>query len=158
MKKKIIPQGFPSVIIISAVFIFVGGFFLYKSSSEQKSARYLERGNKLLKNKKYIEAILEYQKAAGLKPSKKISAELHYNIATSCLALAQYSSAITEYKKVVSDYKDSPFADDAQFIIAMIFDERLGNKKRAKQEFKFYLDNFPKAKYSFEAKRKLLEK
>ena len=158
MKKKIVPRGFPSVTIISAVFIFVAGFFLYKNSTEQKSLKYLNCGNKLLKSKKYIEAILEYQKAVPLEPSKKISAELHYNIATGCLALAQYSSAITEYKKVVSEYKDSPFSDDAQFIIAMIFDERLGNKKRAKQEFKFYLDNFPKAKYSFEAKRKILEK
>jgi len=150
MKKKFI--------IFFVIFIFIGGFFLYKSSSEQKSLRYLAKGNKFLKNRKYLEAILEYQKAVGLKPSKKISAELHYNIATGCLALAQYSSAITEYKKVVGDYKESPFSDDAQFIIAMIFDERLGNKKRAKQEFKFYLDNFPKAKYSFEAKRKILEK
>ncbi len=131
---------------------------MYKNSSEQRSLKYLNRGNKFLKSKKYIEAILEYQKAIPLKPSKKISAELHYNIATSCLALAQYSSAIMKYKKVVSDYKDSPFSDDAQFIIAMIFDERLGNKKRAKKEFRFYLDNFPKAKYSFEAKRKILEK
>lgn len=144
--------------VIFVIFIFVGGFFLYKNSSEQKSLKYLEKGNKFLKNGKYIEAILEYQKAIPLKPSKKISAELHYNIATGCLALAQYSSAIMEYKKVVLEYKDSPFSDDAQFITAMIFDERLGNKKRAKQEFKFYLDNFPKAKYSFEAKRKILEK
>jgi len=145
-------------LIFFVIFIFAGSFFLYKNSSEQKSLKYLEKGNRFLKNKKYIEAILEYQKAIPLKPSKKISAELHYNIATSCLALAQYSSAITEYKKVVGDYKDSPFAEDAQFITAMIFDERLGNKKMAKKEFKFYLDNFPKAKYSFEAKRKLLEK
>ncbi|MFA5778999.1 MAG: tetratricopeptide repeat protein [Elusimicrobiota bacterium] len=144
--------------VIFVIFIFVGGFFLYKNSSEQKSLKYLEKGNKFLKTGKYIEAILEYQKAVPLKPSKKISAELHYNIATGCLALAQYSSAIMEYKKVVLEYKDSPFSDDAQFITAMIFDERLGNKKRAKQEFKFYLDNFPKAKYSFEARRKLLEK
>lgn len=150
MKKKFL--------LIPVIFIFAAGFFLHKNSSEQKSIKYLEKGNRFLKNGKYIEAILEYQKAVPLKPSKKISAELHYNIATGCLALAQYSSAIIEYKKVVGDYKDSPFADDAQFITAMIFDERLGNKKRAKQEFKFYLDNFPKAKYSFEAKRKILEK
>lgn len=150
MKKKFI--------LFFVIFIFVGGFFLYKNSSEQRAIKYLEKGNKFLKNGKYIEAILEYQKAVPLKPSKKISAELHYNIATGCLALAQYSSAIIEYKKVVNDYKDSPFSDDAQFITAMIFDERLGNKKMAKQEFRSYLDNFPKAKYSFEAKRKLLGK
>lgn len=150
MKKKFI--------LISAFLIITGGFFLYRNSAGQKALRHLNSGNKLLKEKKYIEAILQYQKAEELKPSKKISAELHYNIATGCLALAQYSSAIMEYKKVVGGYKDSPFADDAQFITAMIFDERLGNKKMAKREFKFYLDNFPRAKHSFEAKRKFLEK
>ncbi|MEW6556506.1 MAG: tetratricopeptide repeat protein [Elusimicrobiota bacterium] len=146
----------------------IGSFFLYQNTAEQKSQRFLNKGNKLFKQGKYIEAILSYQKVlekgggggglGGTTTSKKIAAEAHYQLATSCLALAQYSSAITEYKKVVNDYKDSPFAEDAQFIVATIFDERLGNSERAKQEFKFYLDNFPNAKYRFEAKRKLFKK
>lgn len=84
------------------------------STPEAKSARYLEAGKKLLKNKDATRAILQFQNAVKATPN---NAEAYYQLATACLAAGDATCAGNSLRRALDL---NPKHAKAQLLIARL--------------------------------------
>ena len=64
-------------------------------------------------------------------------------------------TAILHYQRLLKDYPQSQYADDAQFMIAFIYEEYLGDIERARQAYQLVIDNYPDSELANSARHLL---
>lgn len=70
------------------------------------------------------------------------------------LQRAEFTEALTLLEKIVSDYPDDVLADDAYFIQGEIYERHLGNKEKAMELYREFLNKFPGSVYAAEARKR----
>ncbi len=63
--------------------------------------------------------------------------------------------AIAHYKRLLSDYGTSEYSDEAQFMIAFIYEEYLRDQEKARQAYQRVIDNYPDSELAASARRLL---
>lgn len=70
------------------------------------------------------------------------------------LKLGKFEQAIDELTKIIEEHNDDIWADDANFMIAKIYDENLKNKDKAMEYYQKQLTNYQGSMYSIEARKR----
>ncbi|GAB4188648.1 MAG: tetratricopeptide repeat protein [Thermoflexibacter sp.] len=70
------------------------------------------------------------------------------------LKLGKFEQAIDELTKIIEEHNDDIWADDANFLIAKIYDENLKNKDKAMEYYQKQLTNYQGSMYSIEARKR----
>jgi tetratricopeptide (TPR) repeat protein len=70
------------------------------------------------------------------------------------LKLGKFEQAIDELTKIIEEHNDDIWADDANFLIAKIYDENLKNKDKAMEYYQKQLTNYQGSMYSVEARKR----
>lgn len=70
------------------------------------------------------------------------------------LKLGKFEQAIDELTKIIEEYKDDIWADDANFLIAKIYDDNLKNKDKAMEYYQKQLTDYQGSMYSVEARKR----
>ncbi|MBD3185177.1 tetratricopeptide repeat protein, partial [Candidatus Poribacteria bacterium] len=105
----------------------------------EKSEDYLNYGKALYYNKDYKDAITHLKKAQG--ENINISAEAVYYTAESYFRERDYTSAIKEYERVISQYSESGFVPGSQYQIAICYLKKNQLTKSNKLLEQFVMDH-----------------
>ncbi len=70
------------------------------------------------------------------------------------LKLGKFEQAIDELTKIIEEHNEDIWADDANFLIAKIYDENLKNKDKAMEYYQKQLTNYQGSMYSVEARKR----
>ncbi|SFE99158.1 tetratricopeptide repeat protein [Thermoflexibacter ruber] len=70
------------------------------------------------------------------------------------LKLGKFEQAIDELTKIIEEHNDDIWADDANFLIAKIYDENLKNKDKAMEYYQKQLTDYQGSIYSLEARKR----
>jgi tetratricopeptide (TPR) repeat protein len=68
--------------------------------------------------------------------------------------LGKFEQAIDELIKIIGEYNDDIWADDANYLIAKIYDENLKNKDKAMEYYQNQLTKYQGSMYSVEARKR----
>lgn len=122
-----------------------------KSSPEE--IRAYESAINIARGKNYRDAMSELQTLLNTGIKDDYADNCHYWIGECNFQLKDYSQAIQHFQ-LVQGYKFSEKRDDAQLMIAQSY-ERLGDRQKARAEYKKLLDMYPTSEYVKRAKAKL---
>lgn len=67
-------------------------------------------------------------------------------------AMGKNKEALVVYDDIYSNYKDYENRPDALFMIAFIYETNIGDKEKAKQMYKRFIDEFPEDEFAKDAK------
>ncbi|MBN97731.1 MAG: hypothetical protein CME16_00580 [Gemmatimonadetes bacterium] len=67
----------------------------------------------------------------------------------------EMAAAIGYYERLLADYSKSEFGDEAQFMIAFIYEEHLQDKERARQAYQSVIERYPESDLAASARRLL---
>jgi len=104
-------------------------------------------------SKQYQQSLEMFQRLLEKDNSHILSDNCRYWIGESYFAMKNYRKAIIEFEKVFT-YLKSNKDDDAQLKLGICY-KRLGDVKRAKEEFEKLINNYPKSEYVLRAKTEL---
>lgn len=79
---------------------------------------------------------------SGCGPDK---AKEHFDAAEKFFGEGNYTGAVGEYSRVVSEYQGSPYAPKSQYRIAVLYDRHLSDRKRAMDAYSTLLFLFPES-------------
>lgn len=122
-----------------------------------KSSRHLEIGRAHARSGNYVTAIQQLERAVASDPGNPVEPEARYQMASISLALNQPVEAIRQFRQVAEKFPDSPWAEDSQYMLYRIFDERLGRPDMAKAALKDYINKFPRGRYFTVCYQRLLD-
>lgn len=108
----------------------------------------------LLGQKKYTEAIQEFQRLANTTKNPVLLSQYHYWLGEAYFRSGNSSKAIQHFQKVSPVYGGTKL-DDAQYMIGMA-QQKIGNKTEAKKSMERLIEMYPKSSYVPQA-RKLLQ-
>ena len=63
--------------------------------------------------------------------------------------------AIGYYERLIADYPNSKYGDEAQFMIAFIYEEHLQDQERARQAYQRVIERYPESDLAASARRLL---
>ena len=110
-------------------------------------------GLKLYNARNFDQAILAFSDLVHEFPSGKYGDDANFWIAESYYAMANYSSAVSFYQKVISA-RNSSKADDAQYKIALAY-LKMGQQGLAKDALKTLVQRYPGSEYVQRAEKQL---
>ncbi len=122
-----------------------------KSTSED--IQHYEGAVSLAKERKFKEAINEFQSLLDGGIKADYADNCHYWIGLCHYGMHDYKTAIQEFQEVLK-FKISEKKDDSQFMIAQSYD-RMGNHEQAQTEFKKFVELYPNSEYLQRAKAKI---
>jgi len=65
------------------------------------------------------------------------------------------NESIGYYERLIADYPSSKYGDEAQFMIAFIYEEYLQDQERARQAYQRLIDRYPNSELAASARRLL---
>jgi tetratricopeptide (TPR) repeat protein len=68
--------------------------------------------------------------------------------------LGKFEQAIDELNKIIENFNDDIWSDDANYLIAKIYDENLKNKDKAMEYYQNQLTKYQGSMYSVEARKR----
>ena len=77
--------------------------------------------------------------------------------ATINLKLGNFNSAIESLNLILKDYKDDIYADDANFMIAEIYEKNLNDKEKAMEYYTKQLKDYSGSIFNVEARKRFRE-
>lgn len=107
----------------------------------------------LLGQKKYTEAIQEFQRLANSTKNPVLLSQYHYWLGESYFRSGNSSKAIQHFQKVSPVYGGTKL-DDAQYMIGMA-QQKIGNKTEAKKSMERLIEMYPKSSYVPQARKML---
>lgn len=106
----------------------------------------------------WIEAVLSYKKLKHVFPNSSLIPEVLYRIAfLEYSELSKIQIAKEHFVQIITDFDQSPFAGDAQFYLAELYEKELDNKKEAITNYRLVVETFPKNKYAVESLKRVAE-
>ncbi|MDH7604835.1 MAG: tetratricopeptide repeat protein [Melioribacter sp.] len=130
--------------------IFVLSLIIFNCSSKSDK-EYFDEALQKIKEKKYAEALNNFDYLLKNYPESKYAPQSLYEIAK--LYHAQLLSniskeeslkkAVNYYKKIFYEYKNSPEAERALFVSGFIFAHELNQLDSAKYNYELFLKNYP---------------
>lgn len=123
--------------------------------SDEEYPNLYEQGLSLFNNRNYKEAITVFERLIASNDQNKLSDNAQYWIGESHYMLGKYKEAVLDFEKVFS-YTNANKKDHAQFKLGKCY-SRLGDKKRAKEEFQRFLSLYPKSDLRGKAEKALSE-
>ena len=88
-------------------------------------------------------------------PEHQLCAQAVKELAVLAQQREEVQTAIGYYEQLLRDYPDSEYADDAQFMIAFIYEEYLGDIERARQAYQLVIDKYPDSELASSARHLL---
>jgi tol-pal system protein YbgF len=140
----------------SGTFMDTGATFAPSSASSLLvSPEYVmyQKGLKLYNARNFDQTILAFSELMQEFPLGKYRNDAHFWIAESYYALANYSSAVSFYQKVIETPSSSK-ADDAQYKIGLAY-LKMGQQSLAKDALKMLVDRYPGSDYVQRAEKQL---
>jgi len=122
-------------------------------SSSSDMIQHYEGSVALAKERKYKEAIEEFQSLLDAGIKSDYADNCHYWIGLCNYGLHEYKTAIAEFQEVLK-FKISEKKDDAQFMIAQTYD-KMGNRQQAQAEYRKFVELYPNSEYFKRAQAKL---
>ncbi len=107
----------------------------------------------LAKERKFKEAIDEFQSLLDGGVKSDYADNCHYWIGLCRYSMHEYKMAIQQFQEVLK-FKISKKRDDSQFMIAQTYD-RMGNHQQAQVEFKKFVELYPNSEYVQRAQAKI---
>jgi TolA-binding protein len=107
----------------------------------------------LAKERKFKEAIDEFQSLLDNGIRSDYADNCHYWIGLCHYSMHEYKTAIQQFQEVLK-FKISEKKDDSQFMIAQSYD-RMGNHEQAQVEFKKFVELYPNSEYLQKAQAKI---
>ncbi len=139
-------------ILFILIILAAAGFFVYSSYRRVVAEKNYIRGEKLSRDKNYLEANMALLKALKLDPVSERAPYGRFLLASNYVAMTTYSQAIAEYRKLIEEFPGHENAANAQFMIGMVYKNAIGDKKKALEEFEKYRKNYPSGKSSGEVR------
>jgi TolA-binding protein len=122
-----------------------------KSSSAD--IQHYEGAVSLAKERKFKEAISEFQSLLDGGIKSDYADNCHYWIGLCLYGLHDYKTALQQFQEVLK-FKISEKKDDSQFMIAQTYD-RMGDHQQAQVEFKKFVELYPNSEYLQRAKARI---
>src|SRR5208283_3203084 len=107
----------------------------------------------LSKERKFKEAIDEFQSLLDGGIKSDYADNCHYWIGLCHYSMHEYKMAIQQFQEVLK-FRISKKRDDSQFMIAQTYD-RMGNHQQAQVEFKKFVELYPNSEYLQRAQAKI---
>lgn len=124
--------------------LFIGGLALGRFSIKDAVAeKRMAEARKLAQAGDHVGAILKYESVVRGWANRDLRGEAQFQIGSSSIGLNQMERAMKEYEKVFQDFPASVRAEDAKFMIGLIFERYAGNVSAAREVYKGYLDMYP---------------
>ena len=122
-------------------------------ASSSDMIQHYEGSVALAKERKFKEAITEFQSLleAGIKSD--YADNCHYWIGLCYYGMHEYKTAIGHFQDVLK-FRVSEKKDDSQFMIAQSY-ERMGNSQQAQAEYRKFVEMYPNSEYLKRAQAKL---
>jgi tetratricopeptide (TPR) repeat protein len=102
----------------------------------------------------YEQALEKYKAMQKEFASHPILDEILWAKANIYAKLGKFEQAIEEYIKIIEQFNDDIWADDANYMIAKIYDENLKNKDKAMEYYQYQLTKYQGSMYSVEARKR----
>lgn len=103
---------------------------------------------------KLPEAILAYDELLKDYPHHTLCDEILWEKANIYLKMGNYEEAITALKTLLEKHGDDILADDANFLLGTIYEEKLKNIPQAMQVYQHQLLKYPSSIYTVEARKR----
>lgn len=103
-----------------------------------------QRGQSLLKRKKFDEAAQVFRQMLDQNPTGKLAPNARYWLGECYYATARYSEAAAHFQRCADDYPNSPKAPDALMKLSYSYD-RLGDGPRAMAVMDILLTTYPQS-------------
>ncbi len=100
------------------------------------------------------EALSRYDAFLGKFTEHSLTDEVYWAKTSIYLKQAKYSAAITALEKIMKDYSEDILADDANFLLATIYEENLKDKNKAMELYQKQLADFQGSIYTAEARKR----
>ncbi|TAH18140.1 MAG: hypothetical protein EAZ08_12070 [Cytophagales bacterium] len=102
----------------------------------------------------YEQALAKYELMQKEFSSHPIVDEIFWARANIFVKLGKFEQAIQELSKIIEQYNEDIWADDANYLIAKIYDENLKNKDKAMEYYQNQLTKYQGSMYSVEARKR----
>ncbi|MGY6561515.1 MAG: tetratricopeptide repeat protein [Luteibaculaceae bacterium] len=96
-----------------------------------------------------------YQKFAKQNPNDSLTPDYIFKASGLALGLTEAKKAIELIDILIDKYPDYPMSEEAMFQKAFIFDFNYGDKQKAEQAYKAFLDKYPNSSLAGEAKSRI---
>jgi len=124
------------------------------ADSTQTALKLFAKGDFLLYQKRYPEALIQFQIILKNHKGEEIEDETLLRIGQTYEKLANPSEALTYYQQIIDQFPDSIYRDEALFFSAEIYNLKLQNPEKAKPLYEAVLFNHPDSIYFVEARKK----
>lgn len=121
--------------------------------STSDDIQHYEGAVSLAKEKKFKEAIDEFQSLLDGGIKSDYADNCHYWIGLSYFGMHEYKTAIQHFQEV-EKFKVSEKKDDSQFMIAQSY-ERMGNRQQSQVEYRKFVELYPNSEYVKRAQAKI---
>jgi len=102
----------------------------------------------------YEQALAKYDVMQKEFSSHPIVDEIFWAKANIFVKLGKFEQAIQELTEIIEQYNEDIWADDANYLIAKIYDENLKNKDKAMEYYQNQLTKYQGSMYSVEARKR----
>lgn len=102
----------------------------------------------------YEQALAKYEVMQKDFKAHPIVDEIFWAKANIFVKLGKFEQAIQELTKIIEEYNEDIWADDANYLIAKIYDENLKNKDKAMEYYQAQLTKYQGSMYSVEARKR----
>ncbi len=106
---------------------------------------------------KYTQALENYTKMLADFKGHSLTDEIYWQQANLYLKLGEFENAVLYLQKIMSDYADDIYADDANFLLGKIYEENLKNPEKAMKHYEDHIITFPGSLYTAEARKRFRE-
>jgi TolA-binding protein len=121
--------------------------------STSEDVEHYEGAVSLAKERKFKDAIDEFQSLLDGGIKADYADNCHYWIGLCYYGMHEYKTAIQQFKEV-EKFKISEKKDDSQFMIAQSY-ERMGNRQQAQAEYRKFVELYPNSEYLKRAQAKI---
>lgn len=86
-------------------------------------------------------------------PQHSLTDEIYWSIGQIYQQTGRDTLAVEYYEKIIANYKQDIFTDNAYYYIAKIYDQQLNQKEKAMDYYKELLINFPGSVFSADSRK-----
>ena len=139
-------------------FIFFSFFQIWRTRRNLNLAKEkFALGEELSQKRDYLNANLAFMEVLKRAPRAPFAPQARYRLATNYIGLTAYDQAIKEYERLARDYPQHPKAEDALFMVGMVWKNCIRNGPEARAAFERYLQFYPNGRLAGEVKMYLQE-